>query len=172
MCEASGVNRAFPARSGHRYAISRRRSFLLYWLPVFLWMSVMFGMSTDIGSPRHTSRFLRPILRWFNPNVSDETIRSIQLGIRKTAHVTEYAVLSYLIWRARRKPMRGEGRPWGRGDALCAFCVAVLFALSDEWHQSFVPSREGHFRDVLFDTCGAVLGLLAAWGVGRWRRVW
>jgi VanZ family protein len=172
MCEASGVNRASPALSASGRAVSRRRSILVYWLPVILWMSLIFGMSTDMGSPRHTSRFIRPILRWFNPNVSDETIRGIQLGIRKTAHVTEYAVLSFLIWRARRKPGRGDGRPWGRGDALFAFSVAVLFALSDEWHQSFVPSREAHFGDVLFDAGGATLGLLAAWSVGRWRKVW
>ena len=174
MCEASGVNTdgASPARSESSGPISRRRSFLLYWLPVILWMSLIFGMSTDVGAPRHTSRFLRPILRWFNPNVSDETIRSIQLGIRKAAHVTEYAVLSLLVWRARRKPVRGDSRPWNRADALFAFAIAVLFAISDEWHQSFVPSREGHLRDVLFDSSGAALGLLAAWGFGRWRRVW
>src|SRR5262245_55363881 len=106
MCEASDVNSdgALPASGEAGGPTSRRRSFLLYWLPVLLWMSLIFGMSTDLGSARHTSRFLRPILRWFNPNVSDETIRNIQLGIRKTAHVTEYAVLSFLIWRARHKP--------------------------------------------------------------------
>jgi len=174
MREAPGVNvdGTSPARSDSSCAISRRRSFLLYWLPVLLWMSLIFGMSTDVGAPRHTSRFLRPILRWFNPDVSDETIRSIQLGIRKAAHVTEYAVLSLLVWRARRKPARGDGRPWNRADACVAFCIAVLFAVSDEWHQSFVPSREGHLRDVLFDSFGAALGLFAAWRIGRWRGVW
>lgn len=135
-------------------------------------MSLMFGMSTEAGSTRHTSRFIRPLLRWFNPNVSDETIRSIQLGIRKTAHIAEYAVLSFLLWRARRKPVRGDRRPWSRSDALFAFAIAVLFAASDEWHQSFVPSREAHFRDILFDSSGAALGLLAVWGVGRWRKAW
>ena len=145
---------------------------MLYWLPVFLWVGLILGMSTDMGAPRHTSRFLRPILRWFNPDVSDQTIRSIQLGIRKMAHVGEYAVLSLLIWRARRKPVCGDARPWSRRDALFAFSIALLVAVSDEWHQSFVPSREGHFRDVLFDASGAVLGLLVAWGVGRWRGVW
>src|SRR5262245_46217579 len=174
MCEASGVNidGASPSTSDSGCGISRRRSFLLYWLPVILWMSLIFGMSTDVGSSRHTSRFLRPILRWFNPNVSDETIRSIQLGIRKAAHVTEYAVFSVLLWRARRKPVHGDSRPWSRGDALFAFGIAALFAASDELHQLFVPSREAQFRDVLIDSFGAALGLFVVWRVGRWRRVW
>ena len=172
MCEASGVNRSSPTRSECRFPISRRRSFLLYWLPVIVWMSFIFGMSTDLGSPRHTSRIIRPILRWFNPNVSDETIQRIQLAIRKTAHVTEYAVLAFLVWRARRKPARGDDRPWNRADALFALSIAILFAASDEWHQSFVPSREGQFRDVVIDSCGATVGLLATWGVGRCRKTW
>lgn len=151
---------------------SRRRTFLVYWLPVILWMSLMFGMSTEAGSTRHTSRIIRPILRWFNPDVSDETIRNIQLGIRKLAHITEYALLTSLLWRARRRPVRGDQRPWSRSDALFAFTIALLFAASDEWHQSFVPSREAQIRDILFDASGAALGLVAIWAIGRWRKVW
>ena len=54
------------------------RSFLRYWLPVLLWASVIFGMSTGAGSARHTSRILRPLLRWLNPDVTDETIEQIR----------------------------------------------------------------------------------------------
>jgi hypothetical protein len=49
-------------------------SFLRYWLPLLLWMLVIFGASADPQSNAHTSRFLVPFLRWFNPNVSQETI--------------------------------------------------------------------------------------------------
>jgi VanZ family protein len=148
------------------------KSFALYWLPVLLWMSVIFGFSTDAGATRNTSRFIGPFLRWLHPEVSDETIHAVQLVIRKLAHLTEYAVLAVLFWRARRKPIRGDAGPWRWVDAFVAFGLAVLFAVSDEWHQSFVPSRQGQVTDVLIDSGGAALGLIALWIVGRWHKDW
>ena len=71
-------------------------------LPVVLWMSIIFIGSTDLGSSQRTSRIIGPILRWFNPEVSDETIRALQAVVRKSAHVCVYALLALLIWRARR----------------------------------------------------------------------
>jgi VanZ family protein len=145
---------------------------VLYWLPVVLWMSVIFSFSTDAGATRNTSRFIGPLLRWFDPTISDQSIHAVQLGVRKTAHLAEYAVLAVLLWRARRKPSRADPRPWRRSDALFALGIAVLFAVTDEWHQSFVPSRQGQLTDVLVDSGGAALGLLVLWMAGRWRKDW
>ncbi len=135
-------------------------------------MLIIFGFSTNAGSPRNTSRIIGPILRWIYPDVSGEIIHGIQLVIRKGAHFAEYALLALLCWRAKRKPFRGDVRPWKWSEAGFALLVAVLFAASDEWHQSFVPSREGALRDVLIDSAGAMLGLLTLWRWGRWRRSW
>lgn len=135
-------------------------------------MALIFGFSTEAGAPQHTSRIIGPLLRWINPEISDEAIRSVQLVIRKSAHLTEYAILALLVLRARRQPMRGERSPWRHTDAFFSFSVAALFAATDEWHQSFVPSREGKFVDVLIDSTGAALGLLACWSFGRWRKFW
>lgn len=135
-------------------------------------MSVIFGFSTGAGSTRHTSRIIGPALRWLVPDITDATIAHVQTGIRKSAHLSEYALLALLLWRARRKPCADDPRPWSWRTAALAFAVAVLFAAGDEFHQSFVPSREGRFRDVLIDTTGAALGLLALWALGRWRKYW
>lgn len=135
-------------------------------------MSIMFGMSTGVGATRNTSRIIGPILRWFNPDIPDETISAIQLVVRKCAHFTEYGILAVLIWRARRKPVRGDQRPWVRSEAAFAFVVAVAFALTDEWHQTFVPSREGAMRDVFIDTAGAATALWALWLIGRRLKKW
>jgi VanZ family protein len=48
--------------------------------------------------------------------------------------------------------------------------LVILYAASDEFHQSFVPSREASVLDVLIDTAGSVLALLFLWVIGRWRR--
>ena len=76
--------------------------------------------------------------------------------LRKAAHVTEYAVLAALLWRA----LKG-GRPFsvGRLFALSLF-ISVLYAASDEWHQSFVPTRGPSVRDVLIDSAGALAACL------------
>jgi len=46
----------------------------------------------------------------------------------------------------------------------------MFYAASDEFHQTFVPSREGCVRDVMIDTSGALAGLFALWLFGRLRK--
>jgi VanZ family protein len=135
-------------------------------------MTFMFGISTDVGSTTHTSRLIGPLVRWLFPGVSDATVSRVQTIVRKTAHVTEYALLALLLWRARRRPTRGDLRPWLWTEAGFAWTVAVVFAISDEVHQSFVPSRQGQVSDVLFDATGAAVGLLLLRAFGRWRGKW
>ncbi len=106
------------------------------------------------------------------PNLSAEAFRTIVLVIRKCAHLTEYAVLALLVWRAWRKPLWHDTRPWLWSEAGVALWATVLYAATDEFHQTFIPSREGCVRDVLIDSTGAVVGLIALWILGRWRKFW
>jgi len=71
------------------------------------------------------------------------------LVLRKCAHATEYAILALLLLRATR-------------SFVAAWPLAVLYAASDELHQSFVRGRHGSPVDVAIDAAGAALGLLAA----------
>ena len=135
-------------------------------------MSLIFGMSSDAGSTRNTSRIIGPILRWFNPDIPDETIWGIQLVVRKTAHFTEYGILALLLWRARRRSIESSEKLWRWSQAGVALGVTVLFAITDEWHQSFVPSREGSLRDVLIDSAGATMALAGLWWLGCRLRKW
>ena len=73
--------------------------------------------------------------------------------MRKAAHLTVYATLSALWFRARRGPRAGWQASW----ALLGLLVSMLVAISDEVHQSFVPSRTGTPWDVLLDSFGALL---------------
>jgi VanZ family protein len=152
--------------------VQKTRNFVLYWLPVILWMVMIFGFSSDSHSFQHSSRILEPLLRWLLPNLSPDTRDAIVLVARKGAHLSVYAVLALLVWRAWRKPMRRDPRPWSWRDAGVALLVAALYAASDEFHQTFVPTRDGCVRDVLIDTCGAAAGLFLLWLLGRWRKHW
>src|SRR5207247_4950006 len=86
-------------------AVSGKGLFFKYWLPVVLWLGLIFGGSTYVLSLQRTSRIIGPLLRWLNPNISDETIRAVQTVTRKGGHVAEDSVLAVLLWRGRRKPV-------------------------------------------------------------------
>jgi VanZ family protein len=144
--------------------------FAKYWLPVLIWMGVIFAASTDMGSTRHTSRFIGPFLRWIYPAISDDSIYGVQFAIRKTGHVTEYALLALLLWRACRQASLKN--PWNPRHARLAVIGAGLYAISDEFHQSFVSTRQGSGWDVLLDTFGAAVAMVMLWAYGRWRRHW
>jgi VanZ family protein len=144
------------------------RRFTTHWLPLLLWMSVIFSASTGLGSPAHTSLFVVPFLHWLNPDMSPETIERVHYCVRKTAHFVEYSMLGFLIWRVvHSAPAMATHHP-SRHFRL-ALLFAALYAASDETHQIFVPSREAAVTDVLLDTCGAAAGLALTWCVVWWR---
>ncbi|MEY2575190.1 MAG: hypothetical protein QOF80_677 [Verrucomicrobiota bacterium] len=141
------------------------RSWLKYWLPVVAWMIFIFIGSTDLLSAEHTSRFIGPFLRWLTPDVSDATVASVQLVVRKCAHLTEYAILAALLFRAFR-----QRQPRVGGVLTMSFVLAAVYAGLDEFHQSYVASRTGSPWDVLIDCAGALAGLLIYWCVIRNRK--
>ena len=110
--------------------------------------------------------------RCLNPDVSDDTIWLVQLIVRKCAHLTEYAILALLVWFARRK-VAGSFRTWSWREVFTFILPFVfLYAVSDELHQTFVPGRQGSPIDVMIDTVGGFLGMVAIWLLGRWRKFW
>jgi VanZ family protein len=140
------------------------RSVIKFWLPVLAWMIFIFIGSTDLLSAEHTSRFIGPFLRWFSPAITDAAIASVQLFVRKAAHLTEYAILAALLCRGFRQSRR---LLWA---AMLAFVLAVISAALDEFHQSFVASRTGSTWDVIIDCLGALAGLVIYWCLTEKRR--
>jgi len=124
----------------------RWRILAVYWLPVLGWMALIFLLSSQPDLP-HISETWLDIL------------------IRKAGHALEYAVLCFLLGRALA---RGEGLPL-RVALRWSLVVTVLYALSDEWHQSWVPGRKSRWYDVVVDTLGA-LGALFTLSRGHTNR--
>jgi VanZ family protein len=129
------------------------------WLPLLLWMGLIFYGSTDRGSAGHTMGFVEPFLRWLMPRLSDASIDRLHFLIRKSAHITEYAILGGLALRAiaASRPGSFTGNRWRIAGA--ALVLAALYAASDEFHQSFVPSRGASVEDVCIDAVGASVGI-------------
>ncbi len=133
------------------------------WLLSVVWMALIFIGSTDRLSAAHTSHFVEPFLRWlFHGSLSDQQIDEIHFLIRKTGHLCEYAVLCVLFWWALFSPQKDAStppaRPWWH-RAAGAVALATCFAASDEFHQSFVPTRGASVEDVLLDAVGATVGI-------------
>jgi len=153
-------------------AVPKLRSLTRYWLPVLVWMWVIFAASSDRQSFQHSSRFVEPFVRWLFPHLSDDAVHAFVMLVRKCAHLTEYAVLALLLWRALPKPPEPNAHSWRWSEVGLVLGLVALYAASDEIHQAFVPSRQGCVTDVLLDTTGAALALLCLWAVGRWRKHW
>ncbi len=131
---------------------------LRYWLPPALWMAVIVVLSSDVGSAEHTAHWLVPILRLLAPGATPSQLYALHGLVRKAGHLTEYAVLAALWYRAFVGARRQ--RPWTA--AAVAFAISLAWAILDEAHQSFEPSRTASVRDVAIDSIGALLAVLIA----------
>jgi VanZ family protein len=91
------------------------------------------------------------------PGTSPDTLAVVHLITRKIAHFTEYAILGFLAARAfRTSPQPAIRRRW---FLICAALI-VVYALMDEYHQSFVPSRTASIYDSMIDIAAGLTALL------------
>jgi VanZ family protein len=110
--------------------------FLKYQFPAILWAAVIFGLSSIPGTK----------LPEFTHLVSD-----------KILHAGVYFVFGLLVYLALEPRVKADTFDWKR--LLFSIVVVVLYGLSDEFHQGFVPGRTEDILDAAADTAG---GLLAA----------
>lgn len=141
---------------------SRVWGLLLWWGPLFCWWIAILGSGGEGLSAGRTSRFIEPFVRWFIPHASEVTLAVAHIAVRKLGHVSAYAVVGLLAFRAVRAG-RSPRFQWAWVSA--ALAIGVGLALTDEFRQSFVASRSGTLGDVVIDAvgCGAALLALAWW---------
>ncbi len=137
--------------------------------PVVVWGCFVLFASSANFSASNTSRIIRPLLLWLFPDISEASLASVHFLVRKAAHLSEYALLALLAARAFRTSHRESLR---RNWWLAAFALVVCVALTDEYHQSFLPSRTGTIYDSLLDITGgaAALAFAALWLARRRRK--
>lgn len=141
-------------------------------LLAIIWMCVIFSFSAQVSeessetSIAFSYRVVSSAGTFFRLNLNDGEIRRISNAIegyvRKAAHMTEYAILSILLffWLERWQLIELK-------KGIIAIFLAMLYAASDEIHQLFVKGRSGSVRDVIIDSVGAVLGVLIMVGVKK-----
>jgi len=140
------------------------RNFIKYWVPVIFWMCFIFWMSTETFSSQNTFSWIETVLRFLSPKTSFQEMGLIHAFIRKGGHVIEYFILGLLLFRAFHGDLPVS---WIWRRSFFAVIVVVLFAATDEIHQSFVPTRTASAADVGIDAAG---GILAQFVSALWHR--
>jgi VanZ family protein len=161
--------------------IMTKQEFLKDWLPILLWASVIFFFSAQPYEKQELSPQINGIidkqlieenfshikLHYASSEVSVQRLgaaKFVEFFIRKSAHFIEFAVLAFLIYRAlRRRMIRTNVKIIG------AFAGSVLYAISDEFHQSFTSNRTPLVHDVFIDSLGALFGVLVAFIIYKYR---
>ena len=111
--------------------MTRIKPFIIYWLPVIVWMAAIFIFSS------------RPQFGLVNDYFTD-------FVLFKLLHSIEYAFLYFLWLRALNKTTSMKTND----QLIVALYISIFFAISDEIHQYFVPTREGKIRDIAIDIAG------------------
>lgn len=107
------------------------RRIIFYWLPVVIYMSLIFYLSSIPG-----------------------TYVTTKISINdKILHIIEFFGLAFLLYRCFNT---AENKNVKKHEYLLAIALAVLYAISDEFHQSFVPGRAADIIDVIADSIGAI----------------
>ena len=138
----------------------------LSWTAVILWMAIIFYLSHQPAAEsselsRGITKVIIQTIEKVAPNIELD-IRSLNHIVRKNAHFFAYLVLGVLVINA----LRVSGVKGYRSIAL-ALGICILYAISDEVHQLFIPGRSCEVRDVIIDTAGASVGIMVYLVVGR-----
>lgn len=132
---------------------------------VIIWMAVIFFFSSQPGaeSTKTSDSASYQIIGWqnylFHQKKSEAELKAqieaMGLVVRKVAHMSEYALLAVLL------VFYLSCYSFAKKDCLLlAWGITVLYAISDEIHQLFVPGRAGKITDVCIDSVGAAIGVL------------
>lgn len=133
-------------------------------VPLILWICVIFYSSSGKASMANTSRFLRPLLEMIFS--SEETIYLANVIIRKIAHLAYYAILAGFAAFAFRGINIWLKKNW----LIASFILVLTVASIDEFNQSFDPTRIGSISDVLLDCVGGLTMLSICYLFFRFRQ--
>lgn len=117
-------------------------------LLVLIWMTLIFIMSSfNATESSNQSNFIVNIL---SNILNINNIKLLSLIIRKLAHFTEYFILGTLVYNAINNYNKKK---------YVAIIICILYAISDEIHQIYVPGRSCQILDILIDSIGSINGI-------------
>lgn len=137
---------------------------ILSWIAVLLWMLLIFTLSAQhaLESSCLSHKFSEVIIEKVSmvipldieTSTTTDFVKCFNYIIRKSAHVSEYFILGALVMNAMKTSKVRRFKAFIFSVLLC-----ILYAVSDEIHQLFVPGRGAQVMDVLIDSVGAIAGI-------------
>jgi VanZ family protein len=107
------------------------KKFLKFWLPVLIWAGIIFWLSSipDLES-----------------GLKEDFL------LRKIAHILEYAILTFLLFRAIAQEKINFVK-----TLILGIIIAFFYSVSDEYHQTFIQGRQGSLKDIGIDGIGILI---------------
>jgi len=141
---------------------------VLWWTMCVAWAGLVFYLSTEAFGPNLSRALLAWAFDLLRLPVSWHTFRLLHDSLRGAAHVIEYAIFALFLYGLPVETSRGLWRP---RRALFCIVFAAAYALSDEFHQLFVPGRHASLFDCGLDASGAALAMLLPYTQGWMARL-
>lgn len=143
----------------NKYNLTDNYKKILSYLAVILWMTLIFYLSAQPvqqsnGLSKKVAEIVVETVEIVAPKVEINPRRANHI-IRKNAHFFSYLILGVLVMNVFRLSKINKVK-----SIIFALIFCILYAISDELHQLFVPGRGAQVRDVIIDTGGAVIGIL------------
>lgn len=128
------------------------------WIIAICWIGMIFYLSSQPvyksnGLSKNLARIFIELVQRINPDVNLNLSRVNHL-LRKSAHFFSYMILGILIMNVLRRMKVSKAK-----GIVLALLICILYAISDEFHQLFVPGRGGQLKDVFIDTAGSIVGI-------------
>ena len=138
---------------------------IICWILVIIWMGIIFYFSSMNGeiSQNQSRGFLyhtiTKIITFFDKNIDEEEKKQLVIKydpiIRKIAHISIYFILEILVFIALNQYDLNIKK-----IIFYSFLICIIYACTDELHQTFVSKRSGKIIDVLIDTIGISFGII------------
>lgn len=140
-------------------SLFRNKKKIIFGILIIIWMIIIFLFSQDSGttSSSKSEYIVNIFIKLFIHNydtydldTKNNIFNTLSIIVRKGAHMTEYAILSLLVFFFIDNPLKIR-------NFIIPIIFSFLYSLTDEFHQSFVSKRTASFIDCLIDTLGAVI---------------
>lgn len=149
--------------------LKNRKAFWFWMVLIILVVAMIYRGSSMPYSQQDIQPFLKAHFQWTSEtfphiafNYGGERVTSsdpyafFEFVVRKTSHVMEYALLTFMLINLLMTTVMPRLLSY-----LCGPAIAIIYAMFDEWHQTFIPGRTGHLIDTFtFDLSGMVMAMM------------
>lgn len=142
---------------------------LIAWMFFIFSMSAMDGTNSESLSVGISEKVVKVAVQNYQTLPKTQKMRILDeanFTVRKTAHVTEYAILgvfALLVLLNYKKTLLSQ--------SLISLLVCAIFAASDEFHQIFTVGRTPLITDSLIDISGSIVGIFILWAIVKRRNI-